>query len=236
MLGDQCRWDQPGADRYIGTISAAIAAYGLPLATQSALIAAWESRQFTDHVVIDRTDIRGQTHDYAPVIREMHFGSHGRVCESVSRSGWSAEHVETAIVLCAGDECVAIPAVCSNVFRLTRIARPPARPADDGGSDVVVAPDMPLVGPRAEPMAWSAAPPADEPSFARASSTSWLPFGTPGIAGAPATWLLLPSGTAAPIPAVAEPSTLGMIVLGGLGLVAWRKYTIPSRHHGEGRT
>lgn len=235
MLSDQCKWDHPGADRYVGTIPAAIAAYGLPLATQSALIAAWESRQFSDHVVIDRTDIRGQTHDYAPVIREMHFGSRGRVCESVSRSGWSAEHVETAIVLCADDECVAIPAVCSNVFRLTRVVRATDRPADDGGGDVVVAPDVPLGGPLADPVAPSAATPADESSFARASSTGWLPFGTPGIAGAPSTWLM-PSGQSALIPAVAEPPTLVMLALGGLGLVAWRKYTSPIRHQGEGLT
>ena len=128
-----CNWDAPGADRYTGSVAAAIVAYGLPIDTQSALIAAFERREFTDTVVIDRDSIRGQRHDYSPDIRSMHFGGAGRICSSVTRAGWSAEHVETALVICAGDECIAWPAVCGNVFRLARRAR-----ADQAGVRPVV--------------------------------------------------------------------------------------------------
>ena len=128
-----CTWSDPGVDRYTG----------------SALIAAWERREFTDTVVIDRTAIRGQTHDYAPEITSMHFGSQGRVCASVTRSGWEDLHVETAIVLCSGAECIAVPSVCSNVARVTRVEAAPAaaRPADDPLNADLVAVLPPLTDP-----------------------------------------------------------------------------------------
>lgn len=217
-----CTWDEPGRDRYAGTIPAAIAAYGLPIATQSELIRAWESREFADHVVIDRTDIRGQTHDYAPTIRSMHFGGRGRVCESVSRAGWSLEHVETAIVLCADNECIAIPSVCTNVFRLTRIARAPARPADDGRDDVVVALDAPLSGPIADPQTPSAA------TLDPAGSAGWSAsrFGWAGGAYAPSYALAPTQVPTAPIEAPAAPvpelPTWGLMAL-GLACIAWRR-------------
>ena len=115
-----CTWDHPGADRYTGSVPAAIAAYGLPLAAQSELIRKFEARQFDDSVVIDRDSIRGQQ-EYYPAILSMHFGSRGQHCDP-TRDGWKPDHTETALVVCTedGTECIAWPAVCGNVFRITR--------------------------------------------------------------------------------------------------------------------
>ena len=115
-----CTWGHPGADRYTGNVPAAIVAYHLPLDTQSELIRRFEGRQFDDAVSIDRDTIRGRD-EYEPGIRSMHFGSAGKFCDP-SRNGWDDRHVETALVVCTSDgaECVAWPAVCGNVFRITR--------------------------------------------------------------------------------------------------------------------
>lgn len=117
-----CEWNA-GADRYVGSVPAAIAAYGFPAATQAELIAQWEERRWADVVTIDRDSIRSRTADYGPDMRQMNFGGKGRRCERVSRAKWTASHAETAIVLCADGECVAVPSVCSNVSRVTRIDR-----------------------------------------------------------------------------------------------------------------
>lgn len=115
-----CEWAEPGNDRYMGTVAAAIAAYHLPVHTQFELIAAFESRRFDDIVLIGRDEIKGR-HQYDSAIHSMHFGSRGRTCGTVTRATWSADHVESAVVVCADGECVGIPSVCLNVFRITRI-------------------------------------------------------------------------------------------------------------------
>ncbi len=124
MIADAtvCEWSA-GRDRYVGSIPAAIAAYRFPAAIQAELIAQWQERRWVDVVVIDRDSIRGRTGDYRPDLAQMNFGGKGRRCERVSREKWSDSQAETAIVLCADGECVAVPSVCSNVSRITRINR-----------------------------------------------------------------------------------------------------------------
>ena len=142
MIADAavCEWSA-GADRYVGSVPAAIASYGFPAATQAELIAQWEERRWADVVTIDRDSIRSRTADYGPDMRQMNFGGKGRRCERVSRAKWTASHIETAIVLCADGECVAVPSVCSNVSRVTRIDHaaplaPIAAPTYFDGSDL----------------------------------------------------------------------------------------------------
>jgi hypothetical protein len=204
-----CDWNDPGAHRYTGSVAAAIAAYGLPLATQQALVAAFEARAFDDTVVIDRDSIRGRAHGYEPQIRDMHFGSAGRICTSVDRSSWPAAHVETALVVCAGAECIGWPAVCGNVFRLRRAAAAP----EAGAWLAAVEAPAPLPGvlaaaadePGAGPDADTAAPALYGPALA---------FVPPAVGGG---W----GGTVpGPIPAVPESSTRGLMLV-GLALLAW---------------
>jgi len=209
---DACSWDAPGRDRYTGSVPAAIIAFGLPLATQSKLIAAFEAREFVDAVVIDRDAIRGRTFDYAPEISAMHFGSRGRICGTVTRTGWSAEHVETALVLCADGECIAWPAVCGNVFRLARreraekLAGPPAAVPETPG-DAVAPPEpppvltltsapVPLAGPAYPPSGYGGPPDIFFGPCCATPGAPGLPPITPAIPE-PSTWALLIAGGAA---------------------------------------
>jgi hypothetical protein len=51
-------------------------------------------------------------------LRDMHFGRTSCLGE-VKRSKWAADHVERALVYCAGEHCIAIPFVCRNVSLVT---------------------------------------------------------------------------------------------------------------------
>lgn len=209
---DTCTWDNPGHDRYTGTVPAAIAAYGLPQATQSALIAAFERREFTDTVVIDRDAIRGQRHEYAPEIRAMHFGSGRRICGTVTRDGWEPSHVETALVVCAAGECIAWPAVCGNVFRLSQ--RPSAdRPAQP---DVVPRGVEPVVPPtvlaNAVPLA-EVTPEAERTFTGSMAVAAW----------AAAPWLSNPVSLTVVTPAVSEPLPWMLLALGLAGVAIARR-------------
>ena len=227
-----CSWDAPGADRYTGTVPAAIVAYGLPIATQSALIEAFERRQFTDSVVIDRDTIRGRSHDYAPDIRAMHFGDRGRICGTVTRTGWSAEHVETALVICAGGECIAWPSACGNLFRLTRIDRSEAV----GDRPVVAVGDEPveplsaltIAGPLAP--SWPVGVPMGQPAKDDGTGgTAFIPTVWPGFQAAPLQLspVFVPGlrGSPAPVPSVPEPETYALLLAGlaALGVAMWTK-------------
>jgi hypothetical protein len=219
-----CEW-RGGADRFTGSVASAIAAYGLPISTQTQLIEAWERRQFTDFIVIDRDSIRGKTHDYQADIRQMHFGSRGRVCKTVTRAGWSASHVESAVVLCADAECVAVPQVCSNVFRLTRAAR-----ATDGPE-----PSALVAGPVAGPDETQLGAPLADPQTPEAvtlggdvraslfsSGGSASTWGSIGGAYGPSFWPAAPQvhpGAVSPVP---EPQTWALLALGVAG-IAWRR-------------
>ena len=219
MHVDQCQWDQPGSDRYTGTPSAAIARMpGIPVAVRTRLIERVDRHDFDDAVMIDRDSIRSPKHAYAPELRFMAFGSHGKLCERVTRGAWSPDRVEGAWVYCDSGWCVAMPAVCRNWSIVTRLEDDPAPEA----STTVLA-WAPPEGPAAPPALAEPSPslPVDEPSFAHASSARWLPFGTPGAAGIPPAWLA--PGPLSPIPAVAEPSTLVLVALGLAGLIAWRR-------------
>ncbi|HWI10038.1 MAG TPA: MHFG family PEP-CTERM protein [Burkholderiaceae bacterium] len=207
---DACTWNA-GADRYTGDVPAAIAAYGLPLATQSALIRAFERREFVDAVVIDREAIRGKTAEYDSRIRAMHFGSRGRICAEVTRTGWAADHVETALVLCADGECIAWPAVCGNVFRITRHERAvadeivPAELAADAMSDLA---------PEAQPLVLREISP--EPAAgatAAPGEPGWMSWPEP----MPAPWIRAPH-----TPPIPEPSTWALFVAGALALALRR--------------
>ncbi len=213
MTADVCDWNTPGADRYTGTVAAAIAAYGLPLATQRALIEAFQARRFTDSVVIDRDSIRGKTHDYEPDIRAMHFGSRGRVCGSVTRARWTPEHTETALVVCADAECIAWPAVCGNVFRLTRVMGTdrPLEPAV--GAERAEGADPALtLPPTSAGSAFDVKPDEWTPSSHAYGPGPWV------VAAEPPQWSPAHGGHTAPVP---EPTTWAMLAA-GLGGLAWR--------------
>jgi hypothetical protein len=220
-----CEW-QGGADKYTGSIAAAIASYGYP-------IDAWQRRQFTDSVVIDRDSIRGQAHDYEKTISRMHFGSAGRRCANVTREKWDKKHVETALVVCAGETCVAIPSACSNVFELTARARTGSsirtvRDTDFGVAELIA--DLQLPGPVGVPMSLPSMAGADgSASYASSSTAAYVPVtmtfagssmnvsGTPTVC--PECCYTPHSEPLAPVP---EPETWAML-LAGLAALVWHK-------------
>ena len=215
-----CDWTDPGHDRYTGTVASAIAAYNFPLATQSALIRAFEAREFTDTVVIDRDTIRGKRHAYAPDIRAMHFGSRGRRCATVTRTGWAPDHVETALVVCAGGECVAWPAVCGNVFRLSKLADAPPGPPRSAPTE-----QPGRNAPTALAAAELTAEPYPEPALALEQTPQFVgplwyapgfaPPGTPGFTSPGA-----PIGVRNPVP---EPATWLLLLLGLISALALKR-------------
>lgn len=115
-----CSWDRPGVNRYRGTISAALERYtDIPAQVRSTLLRRMQEKQSDDLVAISRDTISGR-YRYEAEIRDMHFGA-ASLCRSVSRTGWSASHRETAQVYCVGAYCILLPKICGNVSRVQRI-------------------------------------------------------------------------------------------------------------------
>jgi hypothetical protein len=162
--------------------------------------------------MIDRDSIRSPKHAYAPELRSMAFGSHGKVCATVTRAGWAPDRVESAMVFCEGGWCIARPSICNNWAIVTR--RVPA----------------PIAGPTALP----ALADADESSAVH-GTPEWPAFNTAnesfeaqqtGAWGAFSTWAVVSTGSTCcapcgPVPAVPEPGTWALLVA-GLALVAAR--------------
>lgn len=115
-----CSWDNPGANPYRGSTSAAIERYqDIPEQVRRTLIRRMKERQSDDQVSITRDAIVGK-HLYEPAIRDMHFGS-ASVCTSVTRSKWAEHRQEPAAVYCVGEYCILVPRICGNVSRITRL-------------------------------------------------------------------------------------------------------------------
>ena len=170
-----CTWAHPGANPYRGDPLRVLDDFDLPPDTRDKLRELMRAHRPTDTATITRDDIVGSDGAYAD-LREMHSG-HGRVCHGlVDRTAWSAKRRERALVYCAGDACVIVPAICHNV---SLVSRKPARVADnDGPIDI-----EPAAGP----------PRSTEPSTTPSPDDGPLGFmpapdgggGLPGIPGAP---------------------------------------------------
>ena len=128
-----CSWNHPGANPYRGDPVRALVDFDLSPATRDALRELMRAHRPTDTVTITRDDIVGASAGYTD-LREMHSG-HGRVCHgAVDRSGWSVRRQERALVYCADDACVIVPAICHNV---SLVSRKPAQVAQgDGPIDI----------------------------------------------------------------------------------------------------
>ncbi len=132
-----CSWAHPGANPYRGDLVQAVDDFDLPKATRAALRARMRAHRPTDIVTITRDDIVSRSGDGTSYtdLREMHSG-HGQVCHGeVDRSAWRATRRERALVYCAGDACVIVPAICGNV---SLVSRKPDRAAalDDSPIDI----------------------------------------------------------------------------------------------------
>ncbi|MGZ8259882.1 MAG: MHFG family PEP-CTERM protein [Caldimonas sp.] len=186
-------------------------------------------------VSIRRDSIEGRG-TYSPMIRDMHFGK-GRVCRSVTRSGWTPAMQERGLVYCEGRECILVPTACRNVSRILR-----ATVGDEGVDEPPGPPTGPPLadaGPTPLPFPAPPAAPEGEPTFASAGGTpdGPVPGGGEPPWGGGGTWpggpppvvptilppILPPIVSPPPVgppPPIPEPETWA-IVLAGLAVLAW---------------
>ena len=125
MMIDNCSWDNPGNNPYMGSIPAAVDHYTeIPATDRAAIKLAMENKQYTDIVLITKSAILG-AQDYSPEITNMHFGN-GDICKSIARTKWDSR-IERGLVFCSGDYCVMVPTVCRNVSIIHKLP-PQKRP------------------------------------------------------------------------------------------------------------
>ncbi|MDZ5632625.1 MHFG family PEP-CTERM protein [Janthinobacterium sp. GMG1] len=121
---DNCSWNRPGADPFMGDVVAAVDRYpDIAPQVREQLKARMRARQYDEIVVISRDAIRGKG-NYDARISDMHFGP-GRVCRNVTRAGWSEQMQERGLVYCVQGACILVPTVCRNVSRITQAAAGP---------------------------------------------------------------------------------------------------------------
>jgi hypothetical protein len=150
-----CSWDKPGVNLYRGSVPDAVDKYtDMPQAVRNKLKARMERRQYDDIAVIRRDSIEGKQSHYAN-LRAMHFGQ-GQVCQSVTRSKWTAASEERGLVYCESGHCIIVPTVCRNVSRIDRkegglaMEPPGAGGGAPGPAPVAVAPPAAAEEPPAE--------------------------------------------------------------------------------------
>lgn len=123
ILVAACSWASPGANPYQGDVPSAVHSYtDIPAPVRARLAARMEKRAYDDIATITRDSIQG-AQDYAPELRDMHFGRR-TVCGYPDRSKWTDKMVERGLVYCEAEHCLIVPTVCRNVSRVTRVAKP----------------------------------------------------------------------------------------------------------------
>ncbi len=204
---DQCSWDRPGVDPFMGDVVSAVDRYrDIPVDVRERLKTRMEKREYDDLVEIRRDSMIGRGgYEYGNAITDMHFGTH-QVCRTVTRKSWTPQMQERGLVYCESGHCILVPTVCRNVSRVTRRGVGPA-----------MAQNAPLLG---EPSAAPAAPlMADAPQALPAIDWDGPPGAGPLEAG--------PIGHADGLPVLAGPGWGGtpgggwygmpVIVPGGVG-------------------
>jgi hypothetical protein len=236
----QCSWDKPGANPFMGDVVTAVDRYqDIPAATRAKIQARMKTRSYDDIAVIERDAIKGKA-EYAPEIRDMHFGP-GSICRTVTRTKWTASTQERGLVYCEDGHCILVPTVCRNVSRIKRLAAPraiaPAQAVNVASATREEAP-LEFEAPGAGPVA---VPDAAPGSFAHLASTAspgldlggspgprnitiggGQPLPPPGVPPLPPGRPTISSTPELPgnVPAVPEPSTWAMLVVGLLAVSA----------------
>lgn len=231
------RWSNPGADRYTGTMAAAMPRYAAILgsdypAISAAVLAPPSARRWTDLATIKRDSIEGRQ-SYPPQLASMMFGK-DRMAATINRSMWPDSMALGARVYCAAgplgllivSEC-GNPAVVQCPPRPARSTPPPAAEppgqADAGGPGLRAdLPPLPLFAQPAPQEVRYAQPEAPAPLVLDAQAAP-----PPISAGGPAFVDLAPLPPIGgiviftPAPPVPEPGTAGLLGA-GLALIAWR--------------
>lgn len=249
---EDCSWDRPGADPFMGDVVAAVDRYtDIAPAVREQLQQRMRARQYDEIVVISRDTIRGKQY-YDARITEMHFGQ-GRVCRNVTRAGWSDKMKERGLVYCVQGECILVPTICRNVSRISPAGTGAPRGSSAGAGGAARSGVVTIGGPEEGPPMWDnpdalrggvsigdALPPVARytpfvPDEAvRFASNTPVPSGGGGgvsrISGGPGyiqPQSIVPTLPVEPtiLPAVPEPQTWAMLLAGlaCIGYGAWRR-------------
>jgi hypothetical protein len=176
-----CSWDRPGHNPFVGDVVAAVDRYtDIPPPVRADLKKRIAERRYDEIAVIKRDAITGR-HNYAPEIREMHFGR-GQVCGTVTRAKWSDAAEELGLVYCESGHCILIPTVCRNVSRITRLPGSPAAAAESAAP----------AAPEPAAMSMAEAPPDGELIFDPPAAGGTLALAPLGALGPGATELIVP--------------------------------------------
>lgn len=125
-----CDWSNPGQDPYIGRPDKAVESFkDIPWMARRTLAQRAGRAAPDDQIDIGKEEIKGSRWTYANEIRNMHFGSEGKICHAISRAGWPEGHTEPAAVWCTKQpfdstrHCVAQAYVCGNYFQVTQVGQ-----------------------------------------------------------------------------------------------------------------
>jgi hypothetical protein len=238
-----CPWEAPrGAAKFTGSVPGAVDHYqDIPVATRAKLKARMERRQY-DEIVDIRKDAIVGARKYAPSIREMHFGSNGKVCTTVDRSMWTPSDMERGLVYCEDNTCILVPTVCSNVSRIDRLPEEPQSPATPPTATAVPpAPTVPVAPPETGLQPPTAVP-GTPPIYAHPPTTfdegTKPPLGVPPNYWAPPHWfdeppppwlppvfiITRPPQIPPPLTPVPEPSTWALMILAAISFAVKRRY------------
>lgn len=222
---DQCSWDRPGVNPFMGDVVAAVDRYrDIPVDVRERLKSRMAKREYDDLVEIRRDSMIGRGgYEYGNSITDMHFGTH-QVCRTVTRKSWTPQMQERGLVYCESGHCILVPTVCRNVSRVTRRGVGPA-----------TAENTPLLGdaPAVPPMMAEALPPIewDGPTGAGLPDAAPLDAGpigfadAPPVAGAPIGW----GGGVPPIGGFGLPVMVAGLGGGGGSEVPWLTIPKPPR-------
>ena len=225
----QCSWDNPGADPFMGDVVAAVDRYKeIPSETREVLKEKMRLRKYDDIALITKHDIRGDKIAFTGEISDMHFGN-GRICKTVTRSKWKDSHQERGLIYCADGQCIIVPTVCRNVSRV--YVAPVEEPLEF---------DPPAAGVREEPASTgNMLKPLGMQSFEDISHIGFVMFEDelqfdPPAAGpitrplmVPPARPALPPGINTPVP---EPATWLLMVLGAAFIFIINRKTNAKNH------
>lgn len=127
LVSADCTWGSPGANAYTGSKHAAVMSFTHIRYDKRVLLSLMvQHRPPSDIVSIGRSSITGhRAYSYDSSVNGMHFGR-GQVCATVTRDGWSDDHIEVAKAYCLQRWCVLVPDVCGNVSWTVRDELPAA--------------------------------------------------------------------------------------------------------------
>ena len=218
-----CEW-RPASNRSIVDPVAAVARLDMPPPVRAVLVDKLRRHAFDDVVSITWATITSNSgqHQYAAAISNMNF-ARGRLCRSVTRSTWTVEQTEGALVYIVGDRAFGYAAACGNLFELTRLEPPIAErqvPGADapGATTAVGVLDAPPERSAFTAPVEAPAGPLDTFTMAPALGMVYPPFSYGPIFYAPPVFNP-PCCALPPVPAVAEPETY-LLILAGLALIA----------------